>query len=401
MPVNLINILRNEFSSDALERIASFVGETPASTQTALGSAIPAVLAGLAQKSQTPRGAEDIFGMLQRGGFSGQTLGTPTGMLTSRTDVADAGKVGAPLISSLFGPRESGVANWIASIAAIRPQSAISLLGLIMPFVLNRIGREATNARAFNTEGVARLLGDQLPFLRDALSPGLASVLGLSAMSEPARGVAIPRPELTTTPPFETQHERGRRAALGWVKWAIPLVILPLILWAFLGRSRGPEREPGTVGTTGLMKQKLACGQELDVAPNGVESQLVAFLDDDARPVDRETWLTFDRLDFQSGSAVLRPRSRQQVRNIAEILRCYPNATVRIGGYTDNVGDPASNLRLSKWRAESTRQAVIRQGISPSRVEAEGYGEQHPVASNATEEGRQRNRRIDVLVTRK
>jgi outer membrane protein OmpA-like peptidoglycan-associated protein len=181
------------------------------------------------------------------------------------------------------------------------------------------------------------------------------------------------------------------------------LVLIPLLVWAFTGlRSREPGRDvTGTFGTAGLVKHRLSCGQELDVAPNGVESRLAAFIDDKTRSVDKEEWLTFDRLEFETASATLRPSSQAQLRNIAEILRCYPNVNLKFGGYTDNVGDPASNQRLSQARAENTRQGIIRQGIDGSRLEAEGYGEQHPVATNDTEEGRQRNRRIDVRVTRK
>jgi outer membrane protein OmpA-like peptidoglycan-associated protein len=137
------------------------------------------------------------------------------------------------------------------------------------------------------------------------------------------------------------------------------------------------------------------------VAPNGIERRLVSFIDDKGRRVDKETWFTFDRLAFETGSANLAPASAPQIRNIAEILRCYPTVNVKIGGYTDNTGDQAANKRLSQARAETARQAIVRQGIEPTRIEAEGYGQEHPIASNETDDGRQRNRRIDVLVTKK
>ncbi len=98
---------------------------------------------------------------------------------------------------------------------------------------------------------------------------------------------------------------------------------------------------------------------------------------------------------------MLAPASQPQVRNIATIMECYPNVNLKVGGYTDNVGDPASNLKLSQARAENTAAAIVSHGVPAARVQAEGYGEQHPVASNDTAEGRQRNRRTDVRVTRK
>jgi outer membrane protein OmpA-like peptidoglycan-associated protein len=87
--------------------------------------------------------------------------------------------------------------------------------------------------------------------------------------------------------------------------------------------------------------------------------------------------------------------------NIAEILKAYPAVHVKIGGYTDNVGDEAHNLILSSDRASTTMQQTRRLGIDKSRLTSEGYGKDHPVADNSTEEGRQRNRRIDLRVTKK
>jgi OOP family OmpA-OmpF porin len=79
----------------------------------------------------------------------------------------------------------------------------------------------------------------------------------------------------------------------------------------------------------------------------------------------------------------------------------YPNVNVKIGGYTDNVGDPGANQRLSQNRAVNTMNELATLGVDRSRLAAEGNGEQFPVADNSTEEGRQRNRRIDIRVTKK
>ena len=117
--------------------------------------------------------------------------------------------------------------------------------------------------------------------------------------------------------------------------------------------------------------------------------------------IDRETWFSFDRLEFATDSPALLPGSAEQLRNIAEILKAYPNVSVKIGGYTDNIGDPTRNMKLSTDRATNTMNEIAKLGIAPSRLAAEGYGEQHPVADNSTEEGRQRNRRIAIRVTKK
>jgi len=150
-----------------------------------------------------------------------------------------------------------------------------------------------------------------------------------------------------------------------------------------------------------FMATKLPNGVELKLPEFGVEKKLIAFIEDKNKPVDRTTWFSFDRLEFETGSANLKPASAEQLKNIAEIMKAYPKVAVKIGGYTDNVGNADANLKLSRTRAENTRQELVKLGVDAKRLEAEGYGDKHPVADNTTEEGRQKNRRIDLRVTKK
>ena len=146
---------------------------------------------------------------------------------------------------------------------------------------------------------------------------------------------------------------------------------------------------------------KLPNGVELNVPELGIERKLIAFIEDKNKPVDKTTWFSFDRLDFETGSANLKPSSAEQLKNIAEIMKAFPKVKMKIGGYTDNVGSAEANLKLSKARAENTMKELVKLGVDAKRLEAEGYGEKFPVADNATEEGRAKNRRIDVRVTAK
>ena len=150
-----------------------------------------------------------------------------------------------------------------------------------------------------------------------------------------------------------------------------------------------------------FMATKLLTGVEISLPEFGVERKLLAFIEDKSKPVDKTTWFSFDRLDFETGNATLRPTSAEQLRNIAEIMKAYPKVALKIGGYTDNVGSADDNLKLSKLRAQNTMQELVKLGVDAKRLAAEGYGEKHPVADNSTEDGRQKNRRIDILVTSK
>jgi K(+)-stimulated pyrophosphate-energized sodium pump len=143
-------------------------------------------------------------------------------------------------------------------------------------------------------------------------------------------------------------------------------------------------------------------GTKLNIAATGnpVESSLLDFIKSD-EAVDKETWFNFDRLLFETGSDRLKPESQEQLENVAEILKAYPAVNVKVGGYTDNTGDAVNNLKLSSDRATSVKKSLTDIGIGSERLESEGYGEEHPVASNDSEEGRAQNRRISIRVTKK
>ena len=150
-----------------------------------------------------------------------------------------------------------------------------------------------------------------------------------------------------------------------------------------------------------MMNVKLPDGTELNVPTRGVEARLVTYLNDSSAPVSEATWFDFDRLLFDTGKATLQPASQEQLANIANILKAYPQVKIRIGGYTDNTGDAATNLRLSEERADDVMAELVKLGVDPARITAKGYGEESPIADNSTEEGRQKNRRISLRVTEK
>ena len=136
------------------------------------------------------------------------------------------------------------------------------------------------------------------------------------------------------------------------------------------------------------------------VNAKGIETNLVNFIKSD-KVVDKTTWFDFDRLTFNTGKATLKPESQEQLKNMADVLKAYPNVNVKLGGYTDNTGNANSNLKLSAERAVSVKTELVGMGIADSRLDAEGYGQEHAVASNDTEEGRAQNRRIAIRVTKK
>jgi outer membrane protein OmpA-like peptidoglycan-associated protein len=82
------------------------------------------------------------------------------------------------------------------------------------------------------------------------------------------------------------------------------------------------------------------------------------------------------------------------------MLKAYPNVAVNVAGHTDNTGDPTANKRLSAERAAAVKQTLVTMGVAGARITDEGLGPDKPIASNDTEEGRAKNRRVELLVTK-
>ncbi len=101
---------------------------------------------------------------------------------------------------------------------------------------------------------------------------------------------------------------------------------------------------------------------------------------------------------FKSGSAKLSPSSMPLLKQVASTLKAAKSLTVEIQGHTDDVGNAAKNIKLSKQRADAIRAVLIKQGVAENRLLANGYGPTRPVATNKTAKGREKNRRVEFLI---
>ncbi|HET6862320.1 MAG TPA: OmpA family protein [Pyrinomonadaceae bacterium] len=413
MAPDLLNQLTNEFRGDSLNNIASAIGISPAKTQTALGGLVPVILSSLAGKASTTDGAHEVIDVIRRNNLASVSLAD-----VSRPEgVTSLVSTGRSLVDLALGGRVNSVTNWIATNTSVSNSSITSLASLCAPVVLGFLGRRL-GSTGLNASSLSSLLGSPSSYLQNAPA-GLTSALSLGGASTATRRIAD---DIATAPAYATQPKRSP-----W-GWLLPLLLgaaaLGLLAYLFLRR-----QEPVTVATPqpaartetapapaapapvvptssganlgALIDTKLPNGVNLHIPSNGIENKLLAFIGDSTKAVDQTTWFSFDRLEFETDSATLKPSSREQLSNVAAILQAYPQVDLKIGGYTDNTGDPARNFKLSQDRATSTLNELVGLGVAKSRLAAEGYGQQFPVADNATPEGRQRNRRIDIRVTKK
>ena len=154
-----------------------------------------------------------------------------------------------------------------------------------------------------------------------------------------------------------------------------------------------------------LFQLSLFDNTMLEVGKNSSEAHLVKLIEDKSLTTPeqfKENWITLDRTYFKTGSDELTEGSEQQLKNIVAILKAYPKAAIRLGGYTDNTGSAEGNLKLSERRANSVLNKLVALGANKAQLSAQGYGQEHPVCpANDTDECKAKNRRIDIRLTAK
>ena len=102
-------------------------------------------------------------------------------------------------------------------------------------------------------------------------------------------------------------------------------------------------------------------------------------------------------INFESGKADIKPESQKIIDQIVKMLKDNPDIKISIEGHTDNVGTPESNQTLSENRARAVLNAIKAQGIEEIRLTSKGWGQTKPIADNRTEEGRAKNRRVEIV----
>lgn len=114
--------------------------------------------------------------------------------------------------------------------------------------------------------------------------------------------------------------------------------------------------------------------------------------------IDPPREFVLENVYFDTGKSTLKPSSNKALNDLAEVLKLKSSMVIEIQGHTDNVGSEESNMKLSQDRADAVKKYLQARGIDPARVQAKGYGPGRPVADNADETGRAKNRRTSLKV---
>ena len=404
MATNLLDISKGHFTDIAIAKAASFLGENNAATYKAINFILPALLGGMANKSASSEGVNELMQHLKNSSkidMSG-SLGTLIGGGTLTQNLMGTGR---ELISSLFEKRAGHIADWIATNANIKIASASSLMNIVSPILMNLISKRGVS----NANGFVNLLNEQLPILRDANLPeGLVKVANLDLTTQVTTKVDNIDDEST----FDFDFSKLVPWILGAIGIAaciflyktcsIPDLSKPSATLADKTTNTPAATTTATTTPTAVIDSvhKLTLPEGvMDIPKGSFLDKLYTEVTDPKADLTKP--LTLDSIYFKNASARLTPESIAQATELSKLLRAYPNVEIRIEGHTDNFGIPEKNLRLSYLRAASVKRFLTRSGIVPTRITTEGLGDTKPIADNATPEGMAKNRRIEVYVTKK
>jgi outer membrane protein OmpA-like peptidoglycan-associated protein len=422
----MLDSLRELASPAILSIVTRQTNESESAVSRAFSATIPAITAAIANRSDDSSFMREVADLASRTASDPDPLKTVTRIASQAGTAVDTTTPTGGFLSSLFGHNLAGMGDSLANYAGIRSSSASTILSVAAPLVLGYLGRMMRSDN-LTTAGLA----DRLRGMRNQLASAVP--------------IGFEMPEFFHAPfrasrPAVEDAERHPHVAREAESWTAPVLALigllglgGLIWWAshkpVVEQSRVEMTQPaptarvpapvvpapmpapdssnavgttgmGQVGTTGMMPGRrltrtLPGNVVINVPSGGTEDRLYNYLSSSGTG---GMVIDFDRVKFDSGSAALSPTARDQIDNIAIILRAYPKAAVTIAGYTDNSGSDHANMALSKARADAVAGRLTAKGVESDRVHAEGFGNQKPVADNATDAGRAENRRVSIDV---
>lgn len=430
MTNQILEHLRTKFTTATTSSLAQTLNENPASTQKAMDALLPAVTAGVINRTNQSDGPGLIFNLLNSAKFDNENIGQLVETNDERRRAAESGN---EFMTQLHGAQINRLAEETATYGGVKQASANTMIGLVASVVMGYLRNQIRTKNQTEPQLTTLLRGDT-DGLREGIPAALATAVAwlptlvaprvttTSVPVTPAVPVAPVIPVTNTTVRSTDDDNKGG----GWWRWlllALGLIGLFLLLTRMCNRDKTDTATVVSTDTTRNSTETMATdsagnggagmanggpevrvgvdlpgGRKLNVRENSFNFQLARFLSTKGGQVPKI--FTFDNLTFDTNSARITAEARQNVDDLIQIMQAYPSMNIRIEGNTDSTGPDAVNDPLSAERAEAVKAALVKAGIETSRITTRERGDSKPVASNQTEAGREKNRRIDIVVTK-
>ncbi len=431
--MDILKMVTDVAGKALVNQASGFLGESQSNTQSAISAILPSLLGGLLGKSQQSGGAGIIMDLLNNNNMDGGMLNDLSGMFNGGESTNALTGLGGNLLKGILGDKVGGLVDMVSGFAGLKKSSSNSLLSMAMPLIMSMIGKQI-KSKGMGLSGLTSLLSSQAPHIASAMPKGMGNVadlLGFSGALSSAGG-SIPTPKA----PKVTAPSGGGN---GWMKWLLPLLAIAAGLYFWKGCDTGAldaakakteqaaadaaqAAKDAAAATEAAAKDAAnAAGNMVDSAGESLSDAVKAAREGLANltftagsagekmmnylksgdAADADGTFRFINLNFASGSAAITDANAGEVDNLAAVMAAYPNVKVEVQGYTDSQGNDDNNKALSQRRADAVKARLLVKGIGAGRVNAVGYGEASPVATNDTAEGRAQNRRIEVKITAK
>ena len=436
MSLNLIDLIKGQLGPATISQAATQLGESESGISKAISGLLPAIIGGLANNADKPGVLDGITGA-----SSSDLLGNLLGGTSNNSLITT-------ILTSIFGDKIGALVNSISSFSGVSNSSSNSLLNMVTGATVGSLGKYASENN-LDSSGVKTLLHDQKGIVSSLLPAGLSlASLGmgnwfggddtLSAATTTTTGLDTEKVKVTSYDEPKVEVNRGGNTHVNvdntenneggsiW-KWLLPLLLLALAAWFLWKQCNKPaDSTTMTTDSTAVVTDSAnmmvpadsstamtTVKTDEDIDLNGValkgyrggmEDSMISFLKSDGykNAADdaalKTTWYNFDKVNFKIGSATeLEPGSEVQMNNLLAILKAYPDAKIKIGGYTDKTGTEADNVKLSQARADYIKKWLTDKGAGSQVTGADGYGSEFAtVPTTATNEERAADRKMAV-----
>lgn len=356
--MSLLTDLLNTLDTRSLGEMASSLGESNKSVSDGLRSTIATLLGGIASKSGNPNLLRHVLDLAPpvTGGVSWSNA---AGAIADPNSPAMS--TGRRIVSTLFGDSDGLVTRAVVADTGLPTAKISSLMAMAAPIVMGFLGKRVRD-EGMSMSRFGSMLEHETPAIRSALPHGLTDFFW------PHEREAAPSRVLVQTAP-------PARPTGAWLLPLLLLALIPTIFW--LARQ---ARRPIVI---------------MPSAPAGTANRTMP-----EAPIEtpKPSPLQNVNLHFGSRSMNLQPESQAKLKDFVGTLMAHPSAHVMVKGYTDNLGSPAANLRLSQRYAEAVKADLVGMGVPADQISAQGFGQENPIADNGTAEGREINRRVSVSI---